>query len=159
MDVSSFLISAYLFMLLLTLFWRGRELSGPSLFLLRGFFPNWRFYDRPGYQPRLYVRVRRCDGNWTCWAVFMPRGRFRPFSLFHNPLNNLQHANQNLIDHLNSDIKELRDDQLVEQLVTYQLTARPSNLTTRKMGGREYASITKPTETLYYARCALSVAA
>ena len=111
-------------MLLLTLFWRGRELSGPSLFLLRGFFPNWRFYHRPGNQPRLYVRVWKCDGNWTRWEVFVPRAHFRLFDLFHNPINNLLHANQNLIDHLNSDIKELRDDRLVEQLVTYQLTAR-----------------------------------
>ena len=48
------LIGTYFALLLIGMVRRGREISGPWLFLLRSFFPNWRFYHDIGYQPRLY---------------------------------------------------------------------------------------------------------
>ena len=118
------LLWLYLLILVLTLVWRGREITSPWLFLLRSFFPNWRFYHRPGNQPRLFTRCRLDNGRWTPWQMFMPRARIHALDLFHNPKNNLQHATQNLIDHLSADIHALPPSRDARTLVTYRLTER-----------------------------------
>lgn len=54
----------------------------------------------------------------------MPRARIHALDLFHNPKNNLQHATQNLIDHLSADIHALPPSRDARTLVTYRLTER-----------------------------------
>ena len=123
-DISFLLIAAYFIFLLASLLRRGQVISGPWLFLLRSFFPNWRFYHGLGHQPRLFIRVMDSTGQWQPWEIFMPRARFDLGDLFHNPRNNLLLANQNLVDHLSADVQTLPDDGDVRELVTYQLVER-----------------------------------
>jgi hypothetical protein len=119
---SLLLIAAYFVFLLISLKRRGKLINGPWLFLLRSFFPNWRFYHGPGDQPRLFWRVQDADGHWSLWHMFMPRAQFRWLDWIHNPRNNLTLANQNLIDHLSADISAMPEDGDVRHLLTYQLT-------------------------------------
>ena len=123
-DISLLLIAAYFVFLLASLLRRGKVISGPWLFLLRSFFPNWRFYHGLGYQPRLFVRIMDDTGQWQPWHMFMPRAAFHLGDLFHNPHNNLILAHQNLVDHLSADIQTLPDEGDVRELVTYQLVER-----------------------------------
>ncbi len=131
--LSLLLIAAYFVFLFASLKRRGRVISGPWLFLLRSFFPNWRFYHGFGAQPRLFFRTLDAaaghaeaepaapDGGWT---MFIPRAGFHPAQLFHNARNNLLLANQNLVDHLSFDVQTLADGQDVRELVTYQMVDR-----------------------------------
>jgi hypothetical protein len=123
-DISLLLIAAYFIFLLASLLRRGKVISGPWLFLLRSFFPNWRFYHGLGHQPRLFVRILDSTGQWHSWEMFMPRAPFHLGDMFHNPRNNLALANQNLIDHLSADVQALPDEGDVRDLVTYQLVER-----------------------------------
>jgi hypothetical protein len=118
------LIAAYFAFVLGSLILRGREISGPWWYLLRSFFPNWRFYHGFGSQPRLFIRSQAPDGEWTEWQMFMPRAKFAVRDLFHNPHNNLLLANQNLVDHLAFDIQTLPDKKNVTELVSYQMVMR-----------------------------------
>jgi hypothetical protein len=122
--ISLLLIAAYFIFLLASLLRRGHVISGPWLFLLRSFFPNWRFYHGLGPQPRLFIRVLDDAGQWQPWTMWMPRGDFHLSELFHNPHNNLALAHQNLVDHLSADIQAMTDDADVRDLVTYQLVDR-----------------------------------
>ncbi len=122
--ISLLLIAAYFLFLLASLLRRGKVISGPWLFLLRSFFPNWRFYHGLGAQPRLFIRVQDDAGQWQPWTMFMPRAAFRLSALFHNPYNNLALANQNLVDHLSADIQAMAEDADVRDLTTYQLVDR-----------------------------------
>jgi hypothetical protein len=120
-NASLLLIAAYFLFLLLSLKRRGQVISGPWLFLLRSFFPNWRFYHGAGNQPRLFWRIQDEHQQWTEWHMFMPRAEFRLSDWLHNPRNNLTLANQNLVDHLSADIIAMPDDGDVRDLVTYHM--------------------------------------
>lgn len=129
MTLSTFtavLLLAYFGFLLATLALRSRPLPGKALFMLRSFFPNWRFYHRVGHQPRLFYRVKTGSG-WHDWEMFMPRARRRPWRLLHNADVNVLLANQNLVEHLASDIQDLpegRHGDDVRELVTFRLVDR-----------------------------------
>jgi hypothetical protein len=103
---------------------RGRELSGPWFFFLRAFLPNWRFYHAVGRPPRLYVRGMTRSGLWTDWTLWYPRRRRRWHHLLHNADVNLALSQQNLVDHLASDINALKDGEDIRERVTYQLVSR-----------------------------------
>ena len=120
-SASMLLIAAYFLFLLISLKRRGQVISGPWLFLLRSFFPNWRFYHGPGSQPRLFWRIQDQHQQWIEWQMFMPRAEFHLSDWVHNPRNNLTLANQNLVDHLSADISAMADDGDVRDLVTYHL--------------------------------------
>jgi len=120
--VSTFILALYLALLVLALIGRGQNLTSRWLFLLRGFFPSWRFFDSPGYQPRLFVRALLKNDQWTDWAQFIPRASFKFSDLFFNPENNLQMTEQTLIDHLCLDLQALPESQSAKTLVSYMLT-------------------------------------
>lgn len=122
--VTLMLIVAYFVAVFISLRRRGRELSGQWLFLLRGLFPNWRFYHDVGHQPRLFFHHREVDGAWTEWLMYMPRARFKLLDLVHAPYNNLELAQQNLVDHLSADINGVDDGAQALQIVSYRLTDR-----------------------------------
>ena len=86
---------AFFIFLLLTLVLRQRVIRGPWLFLLRSFFPNWRFYHRVGALPVLYVRFADQTQVWSEWYGSVPRAQRRAIHFVHNPNNNLALANQN----------------------------------------------------------------
>ncbi len=94
----------YLLVLIGVLLWRSRALKGPWWFLLRSFFPNWKFYDVVGHLPRVWVRWVDAQGQWSEPELWWPRQTYRPWSLFHNADGNLLLARQNLIDHWASDL-------------------------------------------------------
>ena len=122
--VSTFILALYLslLVLVLALIGRGQNLTSRWLFLLRGFFPSWRFYDSPGYQPRLFVRALLTNEQWSDWVLFIPRASFKLSDLFFNPENNLQMTEQTLIDHLCLDLQALAETQSAGNLVSYMLT-------------------------------------
>jgi len=120
-SASLLVLAAYFLFLLISLKRRGHVISGPWLFLLRSFFPNWRFYHGPGNQPRLFWRIQDENQHWTEWRIFMPRAQFHWSDWLHNPRNNLTLANQNLVDHLSADIAAMPDDGDVRDLITYHL--------------------------------------
>ena len=120
--VSTFILALYLALLVLALIGRGKNLTSRWLFLLRGFFPSWRFYDSPGYQPRLFVRALFTNEQWSDWVQFIPRASFKLLDLLFNPKNNLQMTEQTLIDHLCLDLQALPETQSAETLVSYMLT-------------------------------------
>ena len=122
--VSTFILALYLALLVLALIGRGQNLTSRWLFLLRGFFPSLRFFDSPGYQPRLFVRALLKNDQWTDWAQFIPRASFKFSDLFLNPQNNLQMTEQTLIDHLCLDLQALPESQSAETLVSYVLTEK-----------------------------------
>ena len=122
--LSLLLIGGYFLFLALSLTRRGKVITGPWWFLLRSFFPNWRFYHGAGHQPRLFWRSASAQGEWSGWVMFMPRADLSWGSLFHNPRQNLTLANQNLVDHLSADLSALPEDADARQLVTYQMTQR-----------------------------------
>lgn len=122
------LVGAYFVFLLATLLLRTRTISGPWLFLLRSFFPNWRFYHRVGHLRLLFVRTAGDDGQWQPWQDMTPRATRRPLQLLHNPDINLALANQNLVEHLTTDILDMQEKQNVRQFVTYQMVMRLARL-------------------------------
>lgn len=122
--ITLLLIGGYFAAVLFSLVRRGREISGPWWFLLRSFLPNWRFYHDVGYQPRLFLRHRHSQQDWSSWSMFMPRARFHVLDLLHNPDNNLALARQNLVDHLSADVHALPDGDDARALVSYQLVNR-----------------------------------
>ena len=123
-DLTIYWVAGYFLVLALTLFYKTPVVRGPWLFLLRSFFPNWRFYHGFGAQPRLFTRISAGDGRWSDWTMHLPRAPFRLANLVHNPRNNLLLANQNLVDHLSFDVQTLADGRDVRSLVTYQMVDR-----------------------------------
>ena len=94
----------YLLIVVGILLWRSRALKGPWWFLLRSFFPNWKFYDVVGHLPRVWVRWQDERGAWSEPELWWPRLPFQALRLFHNAEGNLLLARQNLIDHWASDL-------------------------------------------------------
>ncbi len=117
------LFLAYFALLAVALVARGRAVSGPWLFLLRSFFPNWRFYHALGRSPRLEYRWLQKDDDWSEWMRMHPRAPFRLSNLLHNPAVNLALTEQNLIDHLAADIADCEGDD-PSALVAYRLVER-----------------------------------
>ena len=125
----------YFGFLALTLVVGSRVIQGPWLFLLRSFFPNWRFYHRVGQQALLQWRVRPqafsgpgdskvAQQDWSAWQSVLPRAQRQLSHLLYNPHVNLKLANQNQLDHLVADLRESSDGATVGALVSYQLVQR-----------------------------------
>jgi hypothetical protein len=100
---------------------------GPWLFLLRSFFPNWKFFHAVGYVPHLYARAVQAnkDGEltWSNWEHLYPRTSQSLLQLFHNPETNLGLAQQNLIDHFWADLNDSPDGCDPRNFVSYQMVA------------------------------------
>lgn len=130
------LFVAYFLLLLITLVIKTPIIKGPWLFLMRAFFPNWKFFHAVGYVPHLYARsaVALSTGElqWSDWVLVYPRRKRRIFHLFHNPDTNLALGQQNLVDHLWADLYDLPEGHDPRQLVTYQMVSRLCDLLLRE---------------------------
>ena len=124
MRIALVLLLLYFGLLTLSLFWRSHTVRGPWFFLFRAFFPNWQFYHLIGSVPLLYVRSHTSGGEWCDWQLVYPRQARSVWRLFHNPWGNRDLAQQNLVDHLSSDIKDLGEGADASRLVSYQLVCR-----------------------------------
>jgi hypothetical protein len=131
MEWTALLVIAYFGLLWLTLRRRFRVLSGPWLFFLRAFFPNWKFYHGTGWAPRLWVRGRDAAGQWHGWQQVYPRLQRRPWHVLHNAEVNLALSQQNLVDHLSSDIQDLPEGADIRDKVSYQLVRRLARVALR----------------------------
>jgi hypothetical protein len=124
MQTITWLFLIYFGILTLGLVWRSRTVRGPWFFLFRAFFPNWQFYHQVGPVPHLYVRHQSVGQAWSDWRWVYPRRPRHSWDLFHNPWGNRALAEQNLVDHLSSDIKDLGVGQDASGLVSCQLVCR-----------------------------------
>ncbi len=105
----------------------GRFFQHQWLFLLRSFFPNWKFFHALGWVPRLYWRreiFSAADRAWSEWALLLPRYERRLSHLVFNPQVNLALGEQNLVEHLSSDIADSVSDAKVQDFVTYRMVER-----------------------------------
>ncbi len=130
------LFVAYFLVLIASLLIKTPIIKGPWLFLMRAFFPNWKFFHAVGYVPHLYARsaVIQSSGelHWSDWVLIYPRRTRRLSHLIHNPDTNLGLGQQNLVDHFWADLYDLPEGNDPRQLVTYQMVSRLVNLVLRE---------------------------
>lgn len=122
------LFVAYFVVLLATLVFKTPIVKGPWLFLLRAFFPNWKFFHAVGHVPQLFARAavptQTGDTVWSEWGLIYPRRTRRWHHLLHNPDTNLGLAQQNLVDHFWADLYDLPEGADPRGLVTYAMVSR-----------------------------------
>lgn len=144
------LILLYFVFLLATLWWGPRFIQGPWLFLLRAFFPNWKFFHAVGHEPRLYVRwgLPNPSGDGLevgvtppAWQGLYPRRPRSAWGLVHNPWVNLALSQQNLVDHLAHDLNHLAPQADARNLVTYKLVQAMVRAHCSEHGGAPTGSV------------------
>ena len=124
------LFLVYFLVLLATLVFKSRIVSGPWLFLLRAFFPNWKFFHATGNVPHLFARWAPPNTapagalQWSDWMPIFPRRPRRLLHMFHNADTNLALVQQNLVEHLAADLNHMAQDADARALVSYQLVSR-----------------------------------
>jgi hypothetical protein len=122
------LVVLYLLVLVFSLLVKTPIIKGPWLFLMRAFFPNWKFFHAAGHVPHLYARAALGqvggDITWSDWIWIYPRRQRRWFHVVHNFDTNLGLAQQNLVDHFWADLYDLPQGADPRELVTYQLVTR-----------------------------------
>ncbi len=122
------LFVSYFLVLVASLVIKTPIIKGPWLFLLRAFFPNWKFFHAVGYVPHLYARsaVQQTSGDlqWSDWVLIYPRRIRRLSHWVHNPDTNLGLGQQNLVDHFWADLHDLPEDVDPRGLVTYSMVSR-----------------------------------
>ncbi|MFD1623037.1 hypothetical protein [Azospirillum griseum] len=122
------LLALYFAVLVGGILFKSRIARSQWLFLLRAFFPNWKFFDQVGHVPHLWARSARKgmdDGLiWSDWLLIYPRRTRRWWHLVHNPDTNLGLGQQNMVDHFWSALDDLPDGADPRGLVTYALMER-----------------------------------
>jgi hypothetical protein len=131
------LFATYFVVLLATLVLKTPVVKGPWLFLLRAFFPNWKFFHAVGHIPQLYARAATPDPSggavWQDWVLIYPRSARRWYHLLHNTETNLALAQQNLVDHFWADLYDLPEGGDPRRLVTYAMVSRLAHQTLQSM--------------------------
>jgi len=128
--MTELLFAAYFLVLIATLIIKTPIIKGPWLFLLRAFFPNWKFFHAVGYVPHLYARsavqLSSSELQWSDWVLIYPRRVRRLHHLVHNPDTNLGLGQQNMVDHFWADLHDLPEGEDPRGLVSYQMMQRLS---------------------------------
>jgi hypothetical protein len=118
----------YFLMLMATLLLKSPVIKGPWLFLMRAFFPNWKFFHAVGHVPHLYVRSASQQDSgewlWSDWVLIYPRRQRRLHHFIHNPDTNLALGQQNLVDHFWADLYDLPDGADPRGLVSFTMISR-----------------------------------
>jgi hypothetical protein len=110
----------YFVVLVATLVIKTPIIKGPWLFLLRAFFPNWKFFHAVGYVPQLASG----EMQWSDWVLIYPRRVRRLMHLVHNPDTNIGLAQQNMVDHFWADLHDLPEGEDPRGLVSYKMMQR-----------------------------------
>ena len=75
---------------------------------LRIAIPTWNFFETPGYNPELRVRVRQVSGEWSSWQKTLGRSSKRSWlRLFANGDENLRMYQKNQLERA---LQEIADD-------------------------------------------------
>lgn len=120
----------YFLALLITLVFKSRIVTGPWLFLLRAFLPNWKFFHATGNVPHLYARWAPPQAGpaqalqWSPWIHLFVRRPRRLLHLLHNADTNLALVQQNLVEHLAADLNHMSEGADARELVSYRLVSR-----------------------------------
>ena len=129
--MTELLFAAYFLVLIASLILKTPIIKGPWLFLLRAFFPNWKFFHAVGYVPHLYARsaVPLASGElqWSDWVLIYPRRERRLSHFVHNPDTNIGLAQQNMVDHFWADLHDLSEGDDPRSLVSYKMMQRLSD--------------------------------
>jgi len=127
------IIAGYFVLLFLLIKRRGQPLQHPAWFLLRSFFPNWQFYAKLGYTPKLLVRYavdlsveQGLEAMSSEWQLVYPRAHRRIWHLVFNPDNNLRLYSQNLLDHLLADLAKLQQAATPNPVGTQSTSTEPA---------------------------------
>jgi len=97
--------------------------SGRAIYLLRAFFPSWRFFEDLGEMPTLYYRLRNEGQELGHWKLGLEKPNRSAGSFFLNPEGNYLLACGSLLQHLESELEETEENKTdhIEASVTYQL--------------------------------------
>ena len=133
--MTEFLFAVYFLLLIATLVIKTPIIKGPWLFLLRAFFPTWKFFHAVGYVPHLYARsavastsaLTSGELQWSDWVLIYPRRVRRLSHLVHNPDTNIGLGQQNMVDHFWADLHDLPEGVDPRTLVSYKMMQRLSD--------------------------------
>jgi hypothetical protein len=129
--MTELLFAAYFLVLIASLILKTPIIKGPWLFLLRAFFPNWKFFHAVGYVPHLYARsavpLASDELQWSDWVLIYPRRERRLSHFVHNPDTNIGLAQQNMVDHFWADLHDLPEGDDPRSLVSYKMMQRLSD--------------------------------
>jgi hypothetical protein len=105
-----------------------REVRSPSLVLLRGLFPAWRFFESLEPGPLLRYRVASPDGELGPWIDALPAPAAR--RLFLNAAENFRLACQSLVEQCADELEAQPAEpaqsvafRLLDHLVQYRMRA------------------------------------
>jgi hypothetical protein len=126
-------IIIYLVTLILFSLFKSNHFQGKSFYLLRAFFPSWKFYEDLGDVPILFYRIKERGSIWTPWKNCVEKKKRKWTKLFLNSQGNVHLAYGSLLQHLVTDIQEIEDSdyfslkskasyQLVQNLVLFEIS-------------------------------------
>jgi hypothetical protein len=121
--VTAILLAAYFAALALFSLARRSHLGSRALFLLRAFFPSWRFFEDLGDTPALLFRTAAEDSELGEWQPCLGKIPRRWYHLLLNPEGNRLLACSSAIQLLLSDIEEADETDLeaLENSVSYRV--------------------------------------
>ena len=129
--MTEFLFALYFVALITSLVIKTPVVKGPWLFLLRAFFPNWKFFHAVGYVPHLYARsaivLASGELQWSDWILIYPRRERHLSHFIHNPDTNIGLGQQNMVDHFWADLHDLPEGVDPRGLVSYKMIQRLSD--------------------------------
>lgn len=101
-------------------------LKSRTVYLLRAFFPSWKFFDDIGEVPVLFYRVSEDGRDFGGWKICLEKSKRSLGSLFLNPQGNFLLACESHLQHLLTDLEENSNGGSVriENSVSYQLTKK-----------------------------------
>jgi len=123
-DTGIVLIFVYFAVILILSLKSPKSVPGKLAFLLRAFFPSWKFFEDCEYAPLLFYRVKEKNQEFEPWAPCLEKPKFQLSSLLLNPHGNFLLLSSSLILQLVGDLEEA-DERFandLEKSVAYQLT-------------------------------------
>lgn len=112
-----FLVGIYLLVLAIVAVSRVRPVKSRVFFLLRAFFPSWKFFEDCGYMPILQARTKNTE-----WQTMIEQPKKKVWFLFFFPRGNFCLAAQSLVQQFVSDLDELVESHLSDSQIEKELT-------------------------------------
>lgn len=106
--------------------------------LLRFLFPSWKFFEDFLEFPKLQVRHRMEDGDWSPWLEPVPAPSRKWHHLFLNPEGNLRMACRSLVEKLLGELENLKHDQNIEKNDAFLLVKSSARALLKDQKFQEY---------------------